>query len=131
MPQLLELFPGTKSVSKVAKTLGWATLSLDIDPTYSPEICLGMLDVDETKHLKNYVDFAWASCPCESYSQACTRANIPRAEAMDDSDGLVAKTRQIIRYFGCAYCIENLTFSPLWKRNVAQGLLAVSVITSY
>ena len=51
-------------------------------------------------------------------------AKIPRDQAMAASDKLVAKTRQIIDYFGCAYCIENPASSRLWKREVAAGLCA-------
>ena len=58
-------------------------------------------------------------------------AKISRNEAMAASDKLVEKTRQIIEYFGCAYCIENPAFSRLWQREVAAGLLPMSVITSY
>ena len=96
MPRLLELFCGTKSVSKVAKTLGRETLSLDVCPRYTPDLCVDILDFDETKYPKAYFDFIWASCPCEAYSTARTVAQIPRVEGMFASDKLVAKTRQII-----------------------------------
>ena len=44
--RLLELFSGTKSVSKVARILGWETVSLDICPRHSPDLC--MADVAKT-----------------------------------------------------------------------------------
>ena len=51
---------------------------------------------------------------------------------MQASDPLLAKTRQIIAYFHNAkFCIENPAFSHIWKRDVADGLLEQSVITSY
>ena len=125
----LELFSGTKSLSKAAKALGWNTTSLDIDSKYSPDLCMNILDFDETKYGKIDFDFIWASCPCEAYSTARTVAKIPREDAMEASDKLLTKTLQIIRYFGCAYVIENPATSGLWKRNVAKSLEAV--ITSY
>ena len=48
MPRLLELFSGTKSVSKVAKALGWETISLDIDPKFDPDLCMDILDFNYT-----------------------------------------------------------------------------------
>ena len=38
--RLLELFSGTKSISKSAKSLGWETVSLDMDPKHSPDLCM-------------------------------------------------------------------------------------------
>ena len=133
MPRLLELFSGTQSVSKIAKTLGgWETLSLDLDPRFSPDLCMDILDFDETQYPKDYFAFVWSSCPCEAYSQARTKAKIPVDEAMATSDKLVKKTREIIDYFGCAaWCIENPALSRIWKREVAHGLLAKSIVTSY
>ena len=48
---------------------------------------------------------------------------------MATSDVLVEKTRQIINYFSCPYCIENPASSRLWKREVAAGLQCIT--TSY
>ena len=51
---------------------------------------------------------------------------------MRSADDLVRKTLAIIRYFDQAsWCIENPATSRLWMREVAQGLAAQSVITSY
>ena len=129
MPRLLELFSGTKSVSKVARELGWETLSLDICPRHSPDLCMDIMDFDVTKYEKGHFDFIWASPDCRAYSSARTVANIPRDEAMAASDQLVHKTRQIISYFGCPFCIENPATSRLWTREVAAGLQCIT--TSY
>ena len=128
--RLLELFSGTKSISKVAKTLGWHTLSLDIDSTHSPDLCMNILDFDETKYNPDHFDFIWASCPCEAYSTARTVAKLSREDAMEASDKLLTKRLQIIEYFGCAYCIENPATSGLWKRDVAKST-PPPVVTSY
>ena len=131
MPRLLELFSGTKSISKVARSLGYETVSLDIDPTHGPDLCLDILHFDEESYPKDYFTYVWASPDCWAYSSARTVAKIPRDEAMAASDKLVAKTRQMIQHFGCAYCIENPGNSRLWGREVAEGLITRSVITSY
>ena len=129
MPRLLELFSKTKSVSKVAKALGWETISLDIDPKFDPCLCMDILQFDYTQFPKNHFSFVWASPDCRAYSVARSNAKIPREEAMAASDVLVEKTRQIINYFSCAYCIENPASSRLWKREVAAGLQCIT--TSY
>ena len=127
--RLLELFSGTKSVSKIAKSLGWETISLDIDPKFSPDLCMDVMDFDYTQFPKNHFSFVWASPDCRAYSVARSNAKIPREEAMAASDVLVEKTQQIINYFSCAYCIENPASSRLWKREVAAGLQCIT--TSY
>ena len=130
--RLLELFSGTRSVSKVARELGWETLSLDIDPTHGPDLLVDILDFDETQYPKDYFDLVWASPDCASYSVANNnKAKRGRTEAMQFADRLVAKTRQIIDYFECHWCIENPEGSRMWKREVARGLLESSCVTSY
>ena len=132
MPILLDLFSGTQSISKVAKELGWETLSLDICPRHNPDLCMDIRSFNEAAYPKDYFDFIWASCPCEAYSVARTKAKVSRDDAMNASDPLVAKTRAIIAYFDQAeWCIENPAFSRLWQRDVSRGLLERSTITSY
>ena len=129
--RLLELFSGTKGVSKVAKSLGWETVSLDISPKYNPDLCMDILNFDETQYPKDYFDFVWASPDCRAYSSARTTATIDRETAMELSDRLVSKTINIIQYFAAPYCVENPAFSRLWKREVATSLIDFCVITSY
>ena len=130
-PRLLELFSGTQSVSKMARELGWETLSVDIDPRHSPELCMDILDFNEASYPKDNFQFIWASPPCESYSLARSNAKVDRVEAMQLADLLVTRTRQIIDYYGCHWCIENPATSRLWTREVARGLLENSCVTSY
>ena len=116
-------------MSKVARELGWETVSLDIDPKHSPDLCMDILLFDETRYPKDYFDFIWASPDCRAYSSARTVAKISRDEAMAASDRLVAKTLQIISWFGFPFCIENPAMSRLWTRDVAAGLQCIT--TSY
>ncbi len=130
--RLLELFCGVNhSVGKVAQTLGWEVISVDINPKAKPDLLLDILDFDETTFEPTHFSFIWASPPCESYSQARTVAKIPRDEAMQLPDRLVSRTREIIAYFGCHWAIEYPAYSLLWKREVSRGLLESSCISSY
>ena len=98
--RLLELFSRTTSVSKVAKAIGaWETISLDIDPKFNPDLCMGIMDFDEAQYSKDYFSFVWASPDCRAYSVARTNAKIPRDEAMATPDVLVEKTSICPRKF--------------------------------
>ncbi len=43
----VELFCGTKSFSKVAKTKGMSTFTIDNDPQHNPDLCVSILDIEE------------------------------------------------------------------------------------
>ena len=130
--RVLELYCGVnKSVGTVAKALGLEVTSVDINPKAHPDLLLDIQDFDETAYPKDYFQFIWASPPCESYSRARSKAKIYQDEAMQLADSLLTKTRQIIAYFGCPWCIENPATSKLWMREVSRGLLESSCITSY
>ena len=123
--RLLELFSGTQSVSRVARRQGWECVSLDIDPTYSPDLCMSVLDFDEQAYPRDSFDFVWAAPPCESYSNANIRYSTdPGHEAtMAKADELVRKTKRIMDHFSsAAWVIENPLGSRLWRREVAQEL---------
>ncbi len=132
MVRALELFSGTGSVGKVLRAQGHETVSLDIDPRFGPDLCMNILDFDETAYPRDHFDAVWASCPCEAYSKARSNAIIPRDVVMTASDKLVVKTRQIIAYFTDAlWIVENPATSLMWTREAAKGLGADSVVTSY
>ena len=65
--RLLELFSGTKSVSKVAETFGFDVVSLDLKKA---DINCDILDWDYTIYKPGYFDVVWASPPCTEYSIA-------------------------------------------------------------
>ena len=48
---------------------------------------------------KDYFTYIWASPDCRAYSAARSKAKIPHEKAMQASDPLLGKTRQIIAYF--------------------------------
>ena len=134
MPKLLELFAGTQSVSRVARRLGWECVTLDIDPTNSPDLCMSVMDFQESSWPQDHFDFVWASPPCESYSSANNRFSTdPDHEvAMAKADELVRKTALILRHFSsAAWVVENPLGSRMWRRDVAQELGGRAVKVAY
>ena len=132
MPICLELFSGTQSFSTVARSQGWETVTLDICPRHAPDLCMSILDFDESAWPRDQFQFLWASVPCESYSSARTVAKLGREDAMRLGDELVAKTLRIIAHFHEAeWCVENPMLSRLWTRPVASELVKKSYVTSY
>ena len=136
MPRLLELFAGTQSVSRVARRLGWDCVSLDICPRHAPDLCMSILDFDESAYPRDAFDFVWASPPCEAFSVAKCRGRGGCAQLLEvdmaKADALVAKTKRILAHFSAAhYCVENPKGSRLWNREVARELRARSVLVSY
>lgn len=107
--KLLELFKGTGSVGKVAKTLKYTTVSLDFDPIFTPDIEIDILKwnykkfYNETKFLP---DIIWASPPCNTYSKLAyslkerdTKTAEPFSDRAKDGTKILYQTLKIIRYF--------------------------------
>lgn len=64
----INLFSGKKSVANVLTAEGWEVVTVDIDPTLEPDICIDINDL--TAAQLPDVDFIWASPPCECFSVA-------------------------------------------------------------
>ena len=121
MVKVLELFSGTGSVGKVAKSLGYEVVSLDLQ---GADINIDIMDWDyKSAYKPGDFDIVWGSPPCSSFSN-CRRSWINRktkyfgdkiitAEMLDKDmidNGLpiLRKTEEIIEYFKpMHYFIEN------------------------
>ena len=118
---LLELFCGTKSISRVFEQHGWTTTTLDFNEKTDPTICCDILEVtDEMLELFVKPDAIWASPLCTHYSRARTTAKTPRD--LLGSDKLVRKVLDIAAYFGCPYFMENPHSGLLRTRDVVSGI---------
>ena len=120
MPHLLELFCGTKSISKVFEQHGWTCTSLDFDKKTQPTICCNILDVTVEQILQyGKPDAIWGSPLCTQYSTARTRGP-PRD--LVGSDKLVQKVFDLARYFDVPFFMENPHSGLLKSRDVVAGV---------
>lgn len=71
--KVLELFCGTKSISRAFEERGHETFTVDWEASFEPTLCadVGLLTVDRIKELCGGIpDVVWASPDCTSYSVA-------------------------------------------------------------
>lgn len=88
---LLELFGGTKSVGKVAETMGYEVRSLDFKKS---DINCDILTWDYTSYEPQYFDVIWASPPGIEYSCAKTIG----IRHIDKAHKIVQRTLEILEY---------------------------------
>ncbi|MFM7012850.1 MAG: DNA cytosine methyltransferase [Betaproteobacteria bacterium] len=66
-PIFLELFAGKGTLSLSARRVGFESVTVDIDPSTKPDICIDILNLRRSI-LPNKVAVAWASPPCTQWS---------------------------------------------------------------
>lgn len=133
---VLELFSGTHSVGKVAESLGWNVVSVDmiLPATHECDI----MDFDYKQYDKDYFDIVWGSPPCTSFSilqgswigrnkrvngELVLFTEEQRQKDMLEGDKLVKKTIEIINYFNCGlWFMENPQSGMLKNREYMKDL---------
>ena len=80
--KLLELFSGTKSISKAFEKKGWETLTVDFNSDLEPDWCVDILEVTAEMVVEKYgrPDVIWVSPDCRSYSIAAISHHRTREE---------------------------------------------------
>lgn len=70
MNKLLEIYCGTKSISKVFDKNGWDTFTVDFNEKFNPDLCCDMLYFKKSMLPKDFrkPDVIWCSPPCQTFS---------------------------------------------------------------
>lgn len=87
VPKLLELFCGTKSISKAFEAAGWETYTVDWNKEFNPTLCadVGTLTKEDLIELCGGVpDVVWLSPDCTTYSVAGIRYHRRKDNATDE-----------------------------------------------
>ena len=96
--KLLELFSGTKSVSKAIGDNFDEIVSVDILEKFNPSICLDVMKWNYKQYPVGYFNVIWASPPCTEYSKILYgRPERPRN--LELANSIVKRTIEIINYF--------------------------------
>lgn len=112
---ILELFAGSRSIGKVADSLGYNVFSSDINSFNGIDYVVDILNFKVNK-VPFVPDIIWASPPCTSYSIAGIshhrKNGIATSEFAKKSDKMMAKLQEILEYFikqnpDIVYYVEN------------------------
>jgi len=120
--RLLELFCGTKSVSKAIGLHFTEVISLDICPEFEPTILEDILSWDYKVYPPGFFHTIWASPPCQEFS-CLNNARPEKVPNLALADSLVLKAIEIIEYFNPErFFIENPQSGTLKDRPYMLGL---------
>jgi len=106
-------------VGKVARSLGWDVVSLDMDFRTKPDIVADIMHWDFKSYTPGQFDVIWASPPCTEYSVAKTVGE----RDLNKADNIVRQTLRIIDYLHPKFfIIENPQTGMLKDRPFMQQL---------
>ena len=125
--KLLELFCGTKSVSKAIGNRYTEIINLDLEAKFEPTIVKNILDWDYKIYPPGYFHTIWASPPCTEFS--CLNNSRPdKIPNLALSDSLVQKTIEIIEYFNPEkFFIENPQSGTLKERSYMETIPFIDI----
>lgn len=119
---MLELFCGTKSVSKAVGNQFEEVINVDLDSSFNPTHCVNILEWDYKIYPREHFHTIWASPPCQEFS--CL--NFARPEKIPNlplADSIVQKVIEIIEYFNPnRWFIENPQSGCLKDRPYMLGI---------
>jgi site-specific DNA-cytosine methylase len=119
--RLLELFCGTKSVSKAVGHLFSEIVSVDILDKFSPTHCTDINLWDYRQYPPDYFTHIWASPPCTEYS--LLKQNTGMSTNIDNADKNVLRVFEIIDYFRPEkWFIENPQTGMMKHRPFMDGI---------
>ena len=120
--KLLELFSGTKSVSKAVGHLYDEIVSVDILNKNNPTYCCDILLWDFKQYPVGYFDAIWASPPCTEYS-IILYGRPDRPRNLELANSIVKRTLEIIEYFNPdQWFMENPQTGILKDQDIVLGI---------
>ncbi len=127
--KILELFAGSRSISKIAEKLGFEVYSTDIEPFEDVDYIVDILDFNFNK-IPFIPDIIWASPPCQTFSIASVRHHwikkekqyIPKSERAKLGIKYILKTKEIIDYYKPIFWFIENPRGMLRKMSFMQGL---------
>jgi site-specific DNA-cytosine methylase len=119
-PIMIELFSGSKSISRVFEQNGFDTFSIDIRADLKPSLCSDICHVTP-KDIPANPSFIWASPDCTRFSRASSSVHwnkitnryrvytyIPVSESSCKSVNMLESTVNLLRFFNdTPFVIEN------------------------
>jgi hypothetical protein len=116
--KILELFSGTKSITKIFDKEGYESFTIDMDPSLQPDLCIDIMQITPEMIIEKFgrPDVIWASPPCTAFSVASIgthwtggkEAYIPKTEFAKLSQEIVKHTLYLIEELQPKYWfIEN------------------------
>lgn len=116
--KLLELFCGTKSVSKVFSERDFEVISLDYNKKFDATHTEDIITWNHTIYSRDYFDVIWASPDCTTWSLASGGKyrkkdsifglNNEHQDKTDNANNMILKLIEILKYFNCkVWFIEN------------------------
>ncbi len=110
--KVLELFAGSRSIGRVAESLGHDVFSVDINPFEGINL---VQDIEflNANQIPFTPDVIWASPPCTTYSIAAISTHRdngkPKTQFAEKSDRLVVNALNLISHFNCIFYITTKT----------------------
>jgi len=122
MPNVLELFKGSGSITNYFADSEYNVISLDILEKYKPTICSDIMEWNYKKYPPHHFDIIWASPECKIFSMLQNtwigrkwRDKQHLQETRDEHSCFILKTIEIIEYFKPKYYfVENPKDSAIW-----------------
>lgn len=136
--RMLELFCGTKSITKAFAKRGFVTMTLDSEPGFEADICFDILRWEyllEPNYGDLKYDVIWASPPCTAFSVASCgthwgggpRAYQPITETAKTGIAMVQRTLDILEYLKPEYWFIENPRGVLRKLLMMQNLKRTTV----
>ena len=126
---VLELFAGSRSFSKVAEELGHKTFTSDIKQFKNIDLVIDILDLKK-EDIPFIPDIIWASPPCTYFSVASIdhhwyENHTPKTKEAILGLKILNKTLKVFSWFkGCKFFMEN----PVGKmRRIVKGVNRVTI----